>query len=186
MDTFDTNVWYFWKATGLNTNEGSIRSIAWNPLGTLIATGSADRTLRVWNPERPSIRFSTDLKGHSAGIERVAWNPMKEAELCSVSSDGVVKFWDVKNKTCTNEVKGLGDAITMAWCPDGETLVVGNKASKLLLCVVVYSSCLYQTGRQHFHTFTNIAYPNYIPPAANSDQPNGLLLERQKDISVNW
>lgn len=105
----------------------SIRSIAWNPLGTLIATGSADRTLRVWNPERPSIRFSTDLKGHLAGVERVAWNPQKEAELCSVSSDGVVKFWDVKNKTCTNEVKGLGDAITMAWCPDGETLVVGNK-----------------------------------------------------------
>jgi hypothetical protein len=25
----------------------SLRSIAWNPLGTLIATGSADRTLRV-------------------------------------------------------------------------------------------------------------------------------------------
>jgi hypothetical protein len=25
----------------------SIRSIAWNPLGTLIAAGSADRTLRV-------------------------------------------------------------------------------------------------------------------------------------------
>lgn len=109
-----------------------IRAIAWNPLGTLIATGSADRTLRVWNPERPSLRFSTDLKGHSAGIERVAWNPQKEAELCSLSSDGMVKFWDVKNKICTNEVKGLGDAITLAWCPDGETLVVGNKVSFFL------------------------------------------------------
>lgn len=105
----------------------SVRTIAWSPLGALIATGSGDRTLRVWNPDRPNARYSTELKGHAAGIEKVAFNPTKEAELCSVSSDGVVKFWDIKTKACTNEVKGLGDAFTLAWAPDGETLVVGNK-----------------------------------------------------------
>jgi THO complex subunit 3 len=113
-------------------------------LGTLIATGAADRTLRVyvqviyfkcknitnphrWNPERQHVRYSTELKGHSAGIEKVAFNPVKDAELCSVSSDGVVKFWDVRTKAVINEIKGLGDAFTLAWCPDGESLVVGNK-----------------------------------------------------------
>lgn len=105
----------------------SVRTIAWSPLGALIATGSGDRTLRVWNTDRPNARYSTELKGHAAGIEKVAFNPTKEAELCSVSSDGVVKFWDIKTKACTNEVKGLGDAFTLAWAPDGETLVVGNK-----------------------------------------------------------
>lgn len=110
-----------------------VRTIAWNPLGTLIAAGSADKTLRVWNPDRPLARNSTELKGHTAAIERVAFNPSKEAELCSVSSDGVAKFWDVKSKTCTNEVKGLGDAFTLAWAPDGQTLVVGNKADKLFV-----------------------------------------------------
>ena len=64
-----------------------------------------------------------------AGIEKVAFNPVKEAELCSVSIDGVVRFWDVKTKAVINEVKGLGDAITLAWAPDGESLVVGNKVS---------------------------------------------------------
>jgi THO complex subunit 3 len=80
-----------------------------------------------WNPERQHVRYSTELKGHSAGIEKVAFNPVKDAELCSVSSDGVVKFWDVRTKAVINEIKGLGDAFTLAWCPDGETLVVGNK-----------------------------------------------------------
>lgn len=82
-----------------------------------------------WNPEKRDVRYSTELKGHTAGIEKVAFNPVKETELCSVSSDGVVRFWDVKTKAVINEVKGLGDAFTLAWSPDGESLIVGNKAS---------------------------------------------------------
>jgi len=108
-----------------------IRSIAWNPTGSLIATGSSDRTLRVWNPDRPNVKYSTELRGHAAGIEKVAFNPKKEAELCSASSDGVVKFWDVKTKTVINEVKDLGDPVTLIWHPDGESLIVGNKADKI-------------------------------------------------------
>lgn len=81
----------------------------------------------VGNPEKPHNKFSTELKGHTAPIEKVAFNPTKDAELCSVSSDGVVKFWDVRTKACFNEVKGLGEAFTLVWAPDGKTLLVGNK-----------------------------------------------------------
>ncbi|RKF76027.1 THO complex subunit 3 [Golovinomyces cichoracearum] len=119
------------------TRSGSIRSIAWNPLGTLIATGASDGTVRVWNPEKPKSIYSTELnisssKGHHrAGIEKVGFNPVKDAELCSVSNDGVVRFWDVRTKAIINEVKGLGEAFTLAWAPDGERLIVGNKADNL-------------------------------------------------------
>lgn len=79
------------------------------------------------NPEKAHVKFSTELKGHAAPIEKVAFNPTKDAELASVSSDGVVKFWDVRTKACFNEVTGLGDAFTLAWAPDGQSLIVGNK-----------------------------------------------------------
>jgi WD40 repeat protein len=105
----------------------SLRTIDWNPLGTLIATGATDRTLRVWNPDRPNIRYSTELKGHEAPIEKVAFNPVKDTELCSLSNDGVLKVWDVRAKTCVNEIKGLGEAFTLQWHPDGESIIVGNK-----------------------------------------------------------
>ncbi|KAK4106006.1 WD40 repeat-like protein [Parathielavia hyrcaniae] len=120
----------------------SLRSIAWNPLGTLIATGSSDKTLRVWNPEKPNVRFSTELKGHVAGIEKIAFNPVKDGELCSVSNDGVVKFWDVRTKACVNEVKGLGSAHTLAWAPDGNSLLVGNKRAELFRISPVKSAVI--------------------------------------------
>lgn len=111
----------------------AIRCLDWNVLGTLIASGSADRTLRVWNPDRPNVRYSTELKGHEASIEKVAFNPVKDAELCSLSADGVLKLWDVRTKTCINEVKDLGSAVSLAWHPDGESILVGNKIDKLFI-----------------------------------------------------
>lgn len=96
-------------------------------MGTLIATGAIDKTLRVWNPEKPNVKFSTELKGHAAPIEKVAFNPVKDAELCSVSSDGAVKIWDVRTKACVNEVKVSGHATSLAWAPDGSSLLVGSK-----------------------------------------------------------
>ncbi|RCI11472.1 hypothetical protein L249_7313, partial [Ophiocordyceps polyrhachis-furcata BCC 54312] len=85
------------------------------------------------NPEKPNVKFSTELKGHGASVEKVAFNPVKDAELCSVSSDGVVKFWDVRTKACFNEVKSLGDALSLIWAPDGQTLLVGNKEDNIFV-----------------------------------------------------
>ena len=82
---------------------------------------------------------STDLKGHTTAIEKVAFNPVKDAELVSVSGDGVVKFWDVRTKNARHEITGLGDAFTLAWAPDGETLVVGNKVRSFDLVGYVHS-----------------------------------------------
>lgn len=73
------------------------------------------------------MRQSTELKGHAAAIEKVAFNPIKDAELCSVSADGVAKFWDVRTKACTNEVRVPCEASTLVWAPDGDYLIVGGK-----------------------------------------------------------
>jgi THO complex subunit 3 len=105
----------------------SIRTLAWNPTGQLIATGSADRTLRIWNPERPAIKYSTELRGHSAGVEKVLFNPVRDAELASCSTDGTVRFWDVRSKTCVSRLDVGGEAFTLSWSADGSTMVVGRK-----------------------------------------------------------
>jgi THO complex subunit 3 len=117
-----------WRVVGSKLTIDRIRSIAWNPTGALIASGATDKTVRVWNPERSNVRYSTELKGHEAGVEKVAFNPSMEAILCSVGLDGTAKFWDARSKVCINEVKGLGEAFTLAWEPKKcDTVIVGNK-----------------------------------------------------------
>ncbi|OJD12214.1 hypothetical protein AJ78_07155 [Emergomyces pasteurianus Ep9510] len=110
----------------------TIRTLAWNPTGSLIATGSVDRTLRIWNPERTHVKYSTELRGHSSGIEKVAFNPVKESELASCSSDGTVRFWDVRSKTCISRVDVGGEAFTMTWAADGSVILVGRKDDTLI------------------------------------------------------
>ncbi len=79
------------------------------------------------------MKFSTELRGHTSGIDRVAWNPVKEAELASVSGDGTCKFWDVRSKTCIHTVQMGGEGLTISWASDGSMVLLGRKV--LVLCL---------------------------------------------------
>ena len=79
--------------------------------------------LRIWNPEKPQVKNSTELRGHTGAIERVAWNPTKEAELASVSTDGTVRFWDVRNKICIETVQLGARGLSLAWSEDGKLVI---------------------------------------------------------------
>ncbi|KAB8339332.1 hypothetical protein FH972_022265 [Carpinus fangiana] len=144
------------SSASVATSQGgnAIRSIAWSPLGNLIATADT-RILRVWNPEKTPVKFSTELKltpgqagmpvtrhtpggGHLTGTDRVAWNPVREAELSSVGNDATVRFWDVRARGgLAGDIKIGGEGFSMAWRPGGSStagseLVVGTKDDKLI------------------------------------------------------
>jgi hypothetical protein len=105
----------------------AIRTLSWNALGTLIATGAGDRTLRVWNPEKPHVKSSTELRGHAGAVERVVFRPNHESELASCGSDGTVRVWDVRRKEQVGEVKVGNEALFLTWRPDGQEILVGTK-----------------------------------------------------------
>jgi THO complex subunit 3 len=110
-----------------------IRTLSWNASGTFIATGAADKTLRIWNPEKTNVKNSTELRtpGATAAtqLERVAFHPVNENELASCSTDGMVRFWDIRSKASVGEVRVGEQPFTLAWTPDGSEIVAGRKAS---------------------------------------------------------
>lgn len=126
-----------------------IRTLSWNASGTFIATGAADRTLRIWNPEKTNVKNSTELRTPgvpgSTQLERVAFHPINENELASCSTDGTVRFWDIRSKASVGEVKVGEQPFTLAWTPDGNEIVAGRKVCSQTVAVQCIHTDFYRT-----------------------------------------
>ncbi|KAF2667419.1 WD40 repeat-like protein [Microthyrium microscopicum] len=116
---------------GARAPASTLRALAWAPLGNLVATGAANNKLRVWNPERAQVKYSTDLRGHDKSVERVVFNPLREAELASCSLDGTVRIWDVRSKANVAKFEMGKEFFSLCWTPNGEELVAGTKDDTL-------------------------------------------------------
>lgn len=62
--------------------------------------------MRVWNPDKPEVKNSTELKGHTMGVDRVAWDPVHPDRLASCSGDGTLRFWDHRSEIEIPQTRG--------------------------------------------------------------------------------
>ena len=60
--------------------------------GGLLASGSGDQTIKLWNPE--SGAESATLRGHRSGVTAVAFAPNGKS-LASAGVDDAIHIWDL-------------------------------------------------------------------------------------------
>jgi len=102
---------------------GSVNSIAFAADGLQAASGSDDRTIRVW--KIPSGQLRTSLPGESE-IYAVAFSPDGKL-LASGGRDRVVRVWDLSTRQPLRVFKGHTDSVRcLAFAPDGKRIVSGS------------------------------------------------------------
>jgi WD40 repeat protein len=104
----------------------SIFSVAWNEEAGLIASGSFDCTVKIW--ERVSGELLKTFEGHSKGVTAVAWSPdQTNPQVVSGSMDKTLKIWDVRTGELLNTLEGHSGGIrSVMWDPDRNRIVSGS------------------------------------------------------------
>ena len=101
-----------------------IRSLAFAPDGNTFASGSEDKTVRIWNTKKQ--RKHATLKGHTGWVTALAFSNDGNI-IASGDTDGTVRVWNVKKKRELVELKGhINQVLAVAFTPDGNTLATGS------------------------------------------------------------
>lgn len=101
-------------------HRGLVTSLAFDPLGRTLASGSFDGFVKLW--EVTSGKLLHSLKGHQNGISGVAFNP-EGGTLASGSYDNTVIIWETTSGEMKTMLKGhILPVTSVSFRPDGNAL----------------------------------------------------------------
>ncbi len=101
-------------------HHGGVVAVGFSPDGTLLASASDDRSVRLW--DTATGQAIATLEGHTGGVRGVAFSPDGRL-LASGSGDGSVRLWDVATRQQIARLEGHTDWVSgVAFSPDGRLL----------------------------------------------------------------
>ena len=110
--------------TTLEGHWSAVNSVCFSPDGTLLASGSSDATIRLWDVKTGN-RLHT-LTGHRYGVYSVSFSP-DGSLLASGSRDDTIRLWDVKTGKRLHTLTGHNDNVrSVSFSPDGSLLASGS------------------------------------------------------------
>lgn len=142
----------------LSGHEGGLYGVAYSPLdSSLLASSSADRTVRIWDLKRMKLLWT--LRSHKDHVTTVDWSPLEPFTLASGGWDRKFRLWEVDDRevqacrgsgNCSGKIapKSIGRHPQLIWrvafSPGGQQVAACHGAVGQSPTVVVYDAI---TGR---------------------------------------
>ena len=106
-----------------------VMSVAWNSDGKWLATGSQDKTVRLWQwPEGKELKV---FKDHSDAVTRVAFSPDNKS-LYTASMDHNLRRYDTDKGNLIRAFTGHNEGVTaMAFSPKNDLLISAGSETEL-------------------------------------------------------
>ncbi|MGW8359038.1 nSTAND1 domain-containing NTPase [Streptomyces wedmorensis] len=108
----------------LTGHSDAVLSVAFSPVDQILATASADGTVRLWDVD--TRKPTATLPKQPGEVLSVAFSPDGQA-LATASADGTAQLWDRDTAKASKRFVGHYDAVqSVAFSPDGRTLATAS------------------------------------------------------------
>ncbi|XP_060071465.1 transducin beta-like protein 3 [Ylistrum balloti] len=89
-------------------HDKDINSIAMAPNDKFIASGSQDKTVKIWNTDNLSLLGV--MRGHKRGIWCLEFSPIDQC-LATSSADGTIRIWSLSDFSCVKTFEGHDSSV---------------------------------------------------------------------------
>lgn len=126
-------------ASNLAGSKDSIYSLAMNPSGSVIVSGSTENALRIWDPR--TCTRTMKLKGHSENVKSLVVSA-DGTQVVSGSSDGTIKIWHLGQQQCIQTIQVHTEGVWALLVTENFSHVIsGSRDRKIFMTELRNPSC---------------------------------------------
>ena len=120
----------------LTGHNKSVTAVQYSPDGTLVASGSHDKTIKIWDAINKGPAKLT-LTGHTGVVSSIAFSPNGK-RIASASRDHTINIWDpiAGGKPLLTLTGHANEVWSIAYSPDGEKLLSTSEDNTIRMWVL--------------------------------------------------